>query len=223
MGYNNLFCCFTFNDSNNVLYSSLIMQSNNVFGCVSLNRKSYCILNKQYSKEEYEELVPRIIEQMKLESKNITPASLPPTHYHLQPSFGDFFPTSLSPFGYNETVTREYFPLTKQQVEARGWNWYIDPEEQTQTAPVTGKDILKCQQCGHAYKIIPQEMKFYYEMKLPVPLKCADCRHHARMAQRNPQKLWERKCMKCYKAIKTTYAPDRPETVYCEECYLELV
>jgi hypothetical protein len=27
--------------------------------------KQYCILNKQYTKEEYEELVPKIIEHMK--------------------------------------------------------------------------------------------------------------------------------------------------------------
>ena len=26
--------------------------------------------------------------------------------------WGEFFPSSLSPFGYNETVAQEYFPLT---------------------------------------------------------------------------------------------------------------
>jgi hypothetical protein len=31
---------------------------------VGLHDKSYCILNKQYTKEEYEELVPKIIEKM---------------------------------------------------------------------------------------------------------------------------------------------------------------
>jgi CxxC-x17-CxxC domain-containing protein len=39
------------------------------------------------------------------------------------------------------------------------------------------------------------------------------------MAQRNPRKLYERKCHKCDKEIKTTYSPDRKELVYCEECY----
>ena len=27
------------------------------------------------------------------------------------------------------------------------------------------------------------------------------------------------KCAKCGKEIKTSYAPDRPETVYCKQCY----
>lgn len=34
------------------------------FGCVGLRNKQYCILNKQYSKEEYEALVPRIKKHM---------------------------------------------------------------------------------------------------------------------------------------------------------------
>ena len=36
----------------------------NLFGCVGLKNKQYCILNKQYTKEEYETLVVRIIQQM---------------------------------------------------------------------------------------------------------------------------------------------------------------
>jgi predicted small metal-binding protein len=38
--------------------------SSDLFGCVGLRKKQYCILNKQYTKEEYEELVPKIIEHM---------------------------------------------------------------------------------------------------------------------------------------------------------------
>jgi hypothetical protein len=40
-----------------------------------------------------------------------------------------------------------------------------------------------------------------------------------RMALRNPRKLFTRICDKCWKDIKTTYATDRSEIVYCEECY----
>ncbi|MBI4652946.1 hypothetical protein HY750_01710 [Candidatus Kuenenbacteria bacterium] len=35
-----------------------------LFGCIGLRHKEYCILNKQYIKEEYEKLVPKIIEHM---------------------------------------------------------------------------------------------------------------------------------------------------------------
>ena len=39
--------------------------SSNLFGCVGLKSKEYCILNKQYTKEAWEALVPQIIEHMK--------------------------------------------------------------------------------------------------------------------------------------------------------------
>ena len=37
--------------------------------------------------------------------------------------WGEFFPSSLSPFGYNETVASEYFPLSKEEALKQGFNW----------------------------------------------------------------------------------------------------
>ncbi|MBI2609657.1 hypothetical protein HYW53_00580 [Candidatus Giovannonibacteria bacterium] len=63
-------------NSSNIFFSSLVWSSLNVqyskdcdgclnlFGCFGLRSKSYCILNRQYTKEEYEALVPRIIKHM---------------------------------------------------------------------------------------------------------------------------------------------------------------
>jgi len=65
-----------------------------------LNTAKYCILNKQYTKEEYEKLMPKIIEYMEKTEE-----------------WGEFFPASLSPFGYNETIAMEYFPLTREEVK----------------------------------------------------------------------------------------------------------
>ena len=73
------------------------------------------------------------------------------------------------------------------------------------------------------YRILPQELEFYRKMNLPLPRLCPDCRHYERIKQRNPLKLYKRKCDKCGKEILTTYSPDRPEIVYCEKCYLEEV
>jgi hypothetical protein len=56
-------------------------------------------LNRQYTKEEYELLVPKIIEKMMSDGE-----------------WGEFFPAILSPFGYNETVAQEYFPLTREEL-----------------------------------------------------------------------------------------------------------
>lgn len=70
----------------------------NCFGCVGLKSVEYCIFNKQYTKEAYEELVPKIIEKMMKDGE-----------------WGEFFPRSLSHFGYNHTVNMDKYPLTREQ------------------------------------------------------------------------------------------------------------
>lgn len=49
---------------NDVHYSSICFNSDNLFGCTGMKQNKYCILNKQYTREEYEILVPKIIEKM---------------------------------------------------------------------------------------------------------------------------------------------------------------
>ncbi|MDP3785055.1 MAG: hypothetical protein Q8R12_03190, partial [bacterium] len=93
--------------------------SNNLFGCIGLRNKSYCILNKQYTKEEYEKLVPRIIEHM-----NQMPYIDQKGRVY---KYGEFFPPELSPFAYNETIAQEYFPLTREEALEQGYSWK-DPE-----------------------------------------------------------------------------------------------
>lgn len=203
-----------------ILYCSLCFNSQNLFGCTGMKNKKYCILNKQYSKEEYEILVPRITEHMQKNSE-----------------WGEFFPLTVSPFGYNETVAEEHFSMDKLAILSKGWKWH---EEEAILKKYLGPDvkipddildvdesicdkILLCEATGKPYKIIPQELAFYKKMGLPIPRKCPDQRHKERLAMRNPRRLFERTCGKCAKLIKTTYAPERPEVVYCEECYLQEV
>ncbi len=218
-----------------------------IFGCEGLRKKQYCILNKQYTKKEYEELVPKIIEQMNnlpyVDSKNRV--------Y----KYGEFFPSDLSPFAYNETIAQEYFPLTKQEAEQKGYEWKdaetrnykIDIENENIPDNINEIDesilgkVISCahkgtcrEQCTEAFKIIPEEFKFYKRMNLPIPRLCPNCRHYERINVRNPLKLWDRACMcnktnhfheenKCGIKFKTTYAPDRKEIVYCEKCYQQEV
>jgi len=77
------------------------------FGCVGLRNKSYCIFNKQYTKEEYEKMVARIIEHM---MGSLSPHLVGTPLGKEGGERGEFFHPSLSPFGYNETVAQEYFP-----------------------------------------------------------------------------------------------------------------
>ncbi|MDP3683664.1 MAG: hypothetical protein Q8S01_06990, partial [Ignavibacteria bacterium] len=215
-------------------YSMECFDSSYLFACVGLKNKSYCILNKQYTKEEYEELVPKIIKHM-----NDMPYIDAKGRIY---QYGEFFPPELSPFCYNETIAQEYFPLTKEEALEQGYKWK-DTEERNYTIDIKNEDIpndikevddsiinkvIECEhkgtcneQCTEAFKIIPDELSFYQRMNLPIPHLCPNCRHYNRLKQRNPLKLWHRKCMKenCSNEFETSYAPDRPEIVYCEKCY----
>ncbi len=213
-------------------YSDTCENSNNLFGCVGLRSKQYCILNKQYTKKEYEELVPKIIQHMNdmpyIDSRGRT--------Y----KYGEFFPPELSPFAYNETVAQEYFPLTKAVALENGYAWK-DPEARDYKVTVAAKNLLdkirdakdsileeiigcehegRCNEsCTEAFRIIPRELDFLRKQNLPLPRLCPNCRHAQRVKQRNPLKLWTRQCANCTNEFETTYAPDRPERVYCEGCY----
>ena len=211
--------------------------SSNLFACVGLCHKQYCILNKQYTKEEYQEMIPKIKKHM-----NDMPYTDKKGRVY---KYGEFFPPELSPFGYNETIANEYFPLTKEQAIAQGYNWYDKPKsEYKPTIKASNlpdnikdvdnsilKEVIECEnvrplgsnKCtgSGVFRLIPTELKFYKKMNLPLPRLCPDCRHRERIKQRNPLKLWKRKCMKkgCHNEFQTTYSPDRKEIVYCEKCY----
>lgn len=224
--------------SYNCEYCYFLRNCQNCFACIGLRNKQYCILNKQYTKEQYEELVPKIIQHMNdmpyIDSKGRV--------Y----KYGEFFPSELSPFCYNETIAQEYYPLTKEEAIKQGYRWK-DKEERNYTIDIYNKDIpddikdineyiigkvIECAHCGtcnhqctEAFKIIPEEYQFYKRMNLPIPRLCPNCRHYERLSQRNPMKLWHRQCMKegCFNEFETTYAPERPEIVYCERCYQQEV
>ena len=232
----NLDYAFTFfvRGCKNVKYSVNCSASHNLFGCVGLDKKEYCILNKQYTREEYEELIPKIIQCM-----NDSPYVDKLGRVY---RYGEFFPSDISSFAYNETIAQEHFPLTKKQAEEQGHNWKEHDVKnykidlKTEDLPDHIKDaeesiigkIIECahmgqchEQCITAFKIIEPEFKFLKKMNLPLPRLCPNCRHYERLNQRNPFKLWHRKCMKegCANEFETSYAPDRPEIIYCESCY----
>ena len=213
-------------------YCSNCHGSSDLFGCVGLRKKQYCILNKQYTKEEYEALVPKIIGHM-----NAMPYR---DSLGREYTYGSTVPLDIHAFAYNETIAQELFPISKEQAEKQGYRW-AEPEVKSHNITLKGEDVPdsieqvdeqilketigcahegKCNhQCTHAFKVTSSDLNFYKRMGIPIPQLCPNCRHFARLAQRNPIKLWTRQCAKCKKEIKTSYAPIRPETVYCKQCY----
>ncbi|MFH0838251.1 MAG: hypothetical protein V1880_03220 [Patescibacteria group bacterium] len=200
------------------LYSFECMYSKNVFGSVGLNHNEYVVLNKQYSVDEYNELMPKIIRHVKETGE-----------------WGRFFPPFISPFAYNETLAQEFFPSTKAACESAGYRWRdadkrdyrpqtVQVPENIQEVPDTlVNEVLACKKTSKNFKITSQELNFYKKQQLPIPELCPDQRYFQRLALKNPRKLWDRTCAKCQTVIKTSYSPDRPEIVYCEQCYLKEV
>ncbi|MDP4008160.1 MAG: hypothetical protein Q8P68_03120 [Candidatus Peregrinibacteria bacterium] len=209
---NNLFCMFTWNSSSYNLYCHAMSGCSNNFGCSGLKRKKYCILNKQYTKEEYEALVPRIIEHMKN-----TPYT-GQAHASACTEWGEFFPPSISLFRYNETQSAEFHPLTKENALALGFRWK-NLEEKIPDA--NRRDVAICEATGRPFKMIAQELKFYSEQKIPLPHFSSEERHRRRNALQNLPRIYDRACAKCSTPIQTSYVPDKPEIVYCENCYLQ--
>ena len=229
LGYENHLCGNNFyrvifsdtcwNDVSNLIYCrQCIGNCKYLFGCVGMKKKEFCILNKQYTEQEYHQLVPKIIEHMK-DTKE----------------WGEFFPTELSPFGYNETVAEEYFPKEKSEVLDNCWKWQdnfpesygketisIDdiPDEPSQYLPSLSREVLSCSCCGKNYRLTSAEIKLYKELGIKIPSKCFDCRYEGRRIKRNQRKLVERSCDSCSKTLLSSFKQNDPRKVYCEECYL---
>lgn len=244
------FSWFAVSNSQNIEYGIFVVGSKNIFGSVSLRNKEYSILNKQYSKEDFEALREEIITEM-----NSRPYKDAKGNEY---RYGEFFPTEMSPFGYNATTAQEHFSLTRDKVLEQGYKWK-DPEKgeyaitllpekipdsSEKISDSVTKEVFGCEhqgacvhQCSSAFRITPSELAFYRRMNLPLPRLCSNCRHFIRMELRNPFKLWNRQCVcdyknyrntvkhphhpegQCPNVFETSYAPDRPEIVYCEQCY----
>jgi hypothetical protein len=194
-----------------------------LFGCVGLRKKSYCIFNKQYTKQEYEKLLPKLVEKLKTSGE-----------------WGNFFPPFISAFAYNEAIANEYMPLTKEEALAQGFRWKDDIPSTTGQGTIEYsklpknpedyndellKEVLTCEKCEKNFRLINREVNFYKKNKLGLPSMCFNCRHERRMLQRNPRNLWKGKCAKCTKEIVTSYKPEDQNKykIYCEKCYQQEV
>jgi hypothetical protein len=220
--------CSTLYPASKVLFSRFILEGHDIsysynchncsylFGCVGLRNKQYCILNKQYTKEEYGELVSKIIHHM---------SALPYTNKAgIVYTYGEFFPMELSPFAYNETVAGEIAPLTKEEIALKGYT-YQSPSTKSYT-PTLGtedipktisditdditKEVIACahsappsagsgggmcrHNCATAFRITKEELEFYKRMNIPLPHLCSNCRHYERTSYRNPFILREGAC-----------------------------
>ncbi len=240
--FKDFFCYLTIEGCRECEYSLILKNCSNCFGCVGLINAQYCIFNKQYSKEEYFEMVDKIKKHM---------IDMPYVDEKGRVfRYGEFFPYDMSPFGYDETNAHDFFPITKEAAIEKGYNWKeknkrdykstktVDelPDDINDVSDDILNEIIACPndgdqmtQCTSAFKIVPNELIFYRNKKIPLPRYCPNCRHYQRLKYRNPIKLWKRVCMcymqnhdhigDCALEFQTSYPPEAPEKVYCEKCY----
>ncbi|MBI2623673.1 MAG: hypothetical protein HYW65_03840 [Candidatus Liptonbacteria bacterium] len=232
--------------SREVFYSWNCPGAEHLMGCAGIKKGSHVILNTQYTESEYETLKAKVVADMKRRGE-----------------WGEFFPESMSPFAYNETLAYDIAPLSRDEAIAQGFRWKeprerdykitLPAEKIPDTIAEVGdnitNEVIGClhggscnEKCTTAFRIVPDELRFYRAMHIPPPQLCPNCRHYARIATRSPMRLWKRDCMcgttnskeqrayrntaphshgekPCPNEFETTFAPNRTEIIYCEDCY----
>ncbi len=243
-----------YSEDKNLEYSVFCHNSSDLFGCVALRNKQYCIFNKQYTKEEFIVLRSKIIEQM----NKIPYVDAAGKEYR----YGEFFPPEMSPFPYTATEAFEFFPISQGEAVKKSFVWY-EPKRSKYEVTLKNADIpdriknvkddilsavIECahkgecrEECTSAFRVVGEELKFLRQFNIALPRLCQNCRHYGRTALRNPSQFFHRRCEcpgtagtikeytntsshfhsnnSCPNEFETAYAPDRPEIVYCEQCY----
>ena len=222
---NTKYSAFCFPDVLDIEYCLWNIAPKHNFGCVNLKRKSYCILNKQYGKEEYEKLKVQIIEDMKKNPYVDEQGRMW--------SYGEFPSIIFGKFSYNNSNAMKFFPKTREQAIGLGYSWNDEVESQPE-ATMKGenlpeiitevndsilKEIISCIECDRKYKINSLEFDLLRKMNIPLPDRCLKCRENGRFSKLQPPTLYNRKCDKCQLDIRTSYSGERSEIVYCEKCY----
>jgi len=162
-------------------YGEYLQACQDCFGCISLKKKRYCILNKQYSKAEYERIKADIISKM-------------------GDYYGSNFPIALAPFSYQDSAYKDYLSLKKEEVEKIGWRWQDNevitdiPQnaEKSLNLPDRVDDfdtnecqrVFLCEISGKPYKIVEQELKLLKRLRVPLPSKQHDIRFRERISFR---------------------------------------
>jgi len=195
MGYGNA-CVLNVNNCRYSFYLDACEDCEYCFGCVSLKKKKYCILNKQYTKEQYEELVSKIKDAMQASGE-----------------WGEFVPFSMAYGGYNTSFAQVLFPKTKEEALAMGAKWEDTPtpiyegaissDELPDSIDAVTDDIVKqriiCVETKLSYNIAPRELAFYKTHGIPLP-----------------QRHFDFRTFDGYKLMALMFRPQRGTCYYCK-------
>lgn len=197
--YNLCFCISCIGSCARLLYCSGCRYCEDCFGCVNLLRRKYCIFNKQYTEQEYHQIVPRIIEHMKQTGE-----------------WGQFFPVQISAIPYNHSLAQRFFPMIEADARAQGYSWFERDELANQKA-ISADDlpdglpegnnplVAKSAQSGRSFLITAKELEKYHRLQVPLPRLTYDERMTVRAEKLGGVTLRSSQCAKTGIPIQTAY------------------
>ena len=210
----------------NSWYCVNCFDSSYCFWCVGLKNKEYCIYNKQYTKDEYNQIVPQMIAEMMRNHER-----------------GEFLDPQLSYYWYNESIAMDYYPITKEEAL---WMWYkrsdydsplprVEKFVPWEKLPKVGCKIIKeqkpeflnkllnyaivCEVSKRPFRITKQEIDFYVKHNLSLPTKHPDIRHQERSTRKDPTTLHLIHCDGCWEEMLSVYEKQSWKKILCEKCF----
>jgi hypothetical protein len=214
-GYNLKYCLWS--PSRNSEYLDICIECDECFGCVGIKKKKNCILNRQYTEEEYKKLKEQIISDMRKRGE-----------------YGKFFPYSMSPGPFNFSTSFTYFPETPKEYILKLGGYWQDVDEShiegmsTDKLPDSIDDItedicsqpLICPESGWWFNISQNELSFYKQNNIPLPRHHFDIRIKKKLKYLTVLQSYPTHCFYCKKEINAYYPPDWGyKNIACEECY----
>lgn len=198
-------------------YSVNLRACANCFGCISLKNKRFCIFNRQYGEREYWEKVDGIKAAMLTRGE-----------------YGEFFPTSFSPFPYNASLAQLSHPLSEGEAAGKGL-WWQEPQPSEfggrvlskEEVPKDIKDVrdsimdsaIRCEVTGKPFRIIREELDFYRRQGLPIPTIHPAERLRDRFSWMGSLRFSKVPCVKCGASIVGNISGDLDKNIYCQSCY----
>ncbi len=204
----------SYGDLSRLTYCSLCFQDcTDLFGCFGLRGKQYCLLNKQYTKDDYEKLVVQVV-----------------AHMESTGEWGEFFPPESSVVPYNLSMAQDSFPLSSEEASQREFRWQAAvetlasagaevPDRLDLSSDDTTDELFSCSVCSHRFRIIAQELLYLRRAGIALPALCFQCRHERRLSTRLPLAHLTRSCAKCGAEILCAYDAQDTDSVYCESCF----
>ena len=198
-------------------YLDLCIEVEYCFGCAGLRKKKYCILNKQYNEEEYENLKNKIIRDMELRGE-----------------YGKIPPYNMGLCDYNLSTSMIYFPnATKEEVIKRGGYWSEEdlssqdgifssklPDSIVDTDKNVSSQALICPESKYRFNISNAEYDFHKRKGFALSRLHFDLRMLKKARKTAVLKSYPNKCFYCKKDIMAYYPPEWGyNKIACEECY----